>query len=102
MRATAVSTSQAALASTRIAPPGPSASRTASTRARSSAAVCPGSATFTFAVRQPDAATIACARSASTAGTVTLTGTESRTGSGQPSTAPSTAAAHQRRLSATS
>ena len=63
MRATAVSTSQAALASTRIAPAGPRASRTASTRARSSAADCPGSATFTFAVRQPDAETIACARS---------------------------------------
>ena len=37
-----------------------------------------------------------------TAGTVTLTGTDVRTGSGQPSTALSTAAAHQRRLSATS
>ena len=41
MRAAAVSTSQAALASTRIAPDGPSASRTASTRARSSAARLP-------------------------------------------------------------
>ena len=70
MRATAVSTSQAPLASTRIAPSGPSASRTASTRARSSAGVCPGSATLTFAVRHPDAVTIACARSGPTAGTV--------------------------------
>ena len=102
MRAAAVSTSQAALASTRIAPERPRASRTASTRARSSAADCPGSATFTLAVEQPDAVTIACARSGSTAGTVTLTGTESRTGAGHPSTAPSSAAAHQRRLSATS
>jgi hypothetical protein len=102
MRATAVSTSQAALASTRIAPAGPSASRTASTRARSSAGVWPGSATFTLAVRQPDARTIACARPASTAGTVTFTGTESRTAAGQPSTAASYAAAHHRRLSATS
>ena len=101
MRATAVSTSHAALASTRIAPDGPSASRTASTRARSRTCDWPGSATFTFAVRQPDAVTIACARSASTAGTVTLTGTESRSGAGQPSTAASSAAAHQRRLSAT-
>jgi hypothetical protein len=55
-----------------------------------------------LAVRHPDAATIACARSASTAGTVTFTGTDGRTGGGQPSTAASTAAAHQRRLSATS
>jgi hypothetical protein len=55
---------------------------------------------LTFAVRQPDARTIACARSASTAGTVTFTGTADRTGAGQPSTAASTAEAHQRRLSA--
>ena len=39
---------------------------------------------------------------ASTAGTVTLTGTDERTGAGHPSVAASTAAAHHRRLSATS
>ena len=50
---TAVSTSQPPLASTRTWPSGPSASRTASTRARSSASVWPGSATLTLAVRQP-------------------------------------------------
>ena len=56
---------------------------------------------FVNVVEAPDAATIACARSGPTAGTVTLTGTEDRTGGGQPATAASHAAAHQRRLSAT-
>jgi hypothetical protein len=55
-----------------------------------------------LAVPQPEAITIACARSASTAGTVTFTGTAARTGGGQPSSAASRAAAHQRRLSAAS
>jgi hypothetical protein len=85
-----------------MAPSGPRASRTASTRASSSAADWPGSATLTFAVRQPEADTIACARSGPTAGTVTFTGTLVRSGAGQPRTAASCAAAHQRRLSATS
>ena len=40
-------------------------------------------------------ATIACARAGSTAGTVTLTGTRSRTGAGQPTVACSTAVASQ-------
>ena len=62
----------------------------------------PGSATLTFAVRQPEAVTIACACSGPTAGTVTLTGTALRTGGGQPSTAASSAAAHQRRHSVVS
>src|SRR5690606_42158855 len=54
------------------------------------------SATFTLAVRQPPAATIREACSGPTAGTVTLTGIRSRTGSGQPSRAASSQAAHQR------
>ena len=89
--ATASSTDQAPLASIRIRPSGPSASRTASSRAWSSASVCPGSATFTLAVRQPPRATIACAASGPTAGTVTLTGTASRTGAGQSPAAASSA-----------
>ncbi len=44
---------RAPLASMRIRPSGPSASRTASSRAWSSARVWPGSATLTLAVRQP-------------------------------------------------
>ena len=83
------------LASTRTRPAGPSASRTASTRATSCATVCPGSATLTFAVRQPDRATCSWARSGSIAGTVTLTGISCRTGSGHPCSAASRAAASQ-------
>ncbi len=90
---TAVSTSQTALASTRTAPPGPRASRTASTRARSSGRESGWSATFTLAVRHPESATIPWARSGPTAGTVQLTGTASRTGSGQPTVHCSTAVA---------
>jgi hypothetical protein len=89
-------TSQAPFASTRIAPPLPSASRTASTRATSSARDWPRSATLTLAVRHPDAVTSACAAAGPTAGTVTLTGTWSRTGAGQPSAAASSAHASQR------
>ena len=89
-------TLQAPLASTRSLPPGPSASRTAATRSRSAAAGWPGSATLTFAVRQPDAATISRACPGSTAGTVTFTPTASRTGAGQPVTAASMAQASQR------
>ena len=51
--ATASSTDQAPLASIRTSPSGPSASRTASSRASSSRGSWPGSATLTFAVRQP-------------------------------------------------
>jgi len=58
MLMTAVSTSQRPLASTRTLPAGPRAARTASTRARSSDSDSGWSATLTFAVRQPEAATI--------------------------------------------
>ena len=91
--AVACPTSQPPLASTRIRPDGPSASRTASTRAMSSASACPASATLTFAVRQPAAATISAARCGPTAGTVTLTPIRSRTGAGQPADAASSAQA---------
>ena len=77
-------------------PAGPSASLTASTRATSSARDWPRSATLTLAVRHPDAATSACACAGPTAGTVTFTGTWSRTGGGQPTVAASTAQASQR------
>jgi hypothetical protein len=87
------------LASTRILPSGPSASRTASTRSMSSASAWPRSATLTFAVRQPDPATIFMASSGPTAGTVTFTGIRSLAGPGQPSVADSMALASQRALS---
>ena len=102
MARTASSTSQAPLASTRTSPSGPSASRTASRRATSSARTWPRSATLTFAVRHPPATTIAWARSGSVAGTVTLTGTCVRSGSGQPSSAASRAQASQGREVASS
>ena len=93
IRTTASSTDHRPLTSIRIRPSGPSASRTASSRACSSARLWPGSPTLTFAVRQPLLArTIAAARSASTAGTVTLTGTLVRSGAGQPTSAASRAA----------
>ena len=92
----ASSTVQPPLASTRIRPAGPSASRTASTRSRSAAAGWPGSATLTLAVRQPDPATMAWACSGPTAGTVTLTGTLARAGAGHPVVAASIAQASQR------
>ena len=91
MAATASSTDHAPLASTRIRPDGPSASRTASSRAWSSARVWPGSATLTLAVVHPPESTISRACSGPTAGTVTLTGTTSRTGSGQSPAAASSA-----------
>src|SRR6266536_1985739 len=56
----------------------------------------PGSATFTFAVRQPDATAIWCARCGPTAGTVTFTGMSPRTAAGQPAVAASSAQASQR------
>ncbi len=90
----ASATDQAPLASTRMAPAGPSASRTAATRATSAAstsAKTPRSATLTLAVRQPDAATSRCAVAGSTTGTVVLTGTRSRRGAGQPIPAASSA-----------
>ena len=92
-------TSQRPFASIRTLPSGPRASRTASTRAMSSASDWPRSATLTLAVRQPDDAAISCARPAGTAGTVTLTGTWARTGAGQPAVAASSALASQRALS---
>ena len=88
---TASSTDHAPFASTRTRPDGPRASRTASTRAWSSASDWPGSATFTLAVAQPPSRTILCACSGPTAGTVTLTGTTSRTGAGQSPAAASSA-----------
>ena len=90
----ASSRSHPALTSRRILPAGPRASRTASTRAASSP-----SPTFTFAVVQPDPVTIAWARSAEVAGTVTLTGIEDRTGRGHIPVAASVAAARQWRVS---
>ena len=71
---TACSTLQPPLASTRTT--GITA-RTASTRAMSSARVCPGSATFTLAVAAPGKrASTSGTRSAGTAGTVALIGME--------------------------
>ena len=75
------------------APAGPSASRTAATRARSSASAWPGSATLTFAVAQPSNAGTAPRPPPRrpTAGTVALTGTVRRArGAGQPVHAAST------------
>jgi hypothetical protein len=89
----ASSTDQAPFASTRTRPDGPTASRTASTRNRSSASTCPRSATFTLAVEHPDRRTMSAACSGPTAGTVQLTGIRSRTGSGHGRSAESTAAA---------
>jgi hypothetical protein len=91
MRRAAVATSQHPLASARILPSGPSASRTASRRAVSSRAPI-----LTLAVEHWEAATSACALCGDTAGTVTFTGTRVRTGAGHPSVAASRAAASQR------
>src|SRR5437763_163702 len=66
----------------------------------SCASSCPRCATLTLAVRQPAAFTRSRARSGSTAGTVTFTGTASRAGPGQPTVAASTAHASQRAHSA--
>lgn len=92
MAGIASATVQAPLASIRIAPVGPSARRTAATRSRSAASSIPGSATLTLAVRHPDAATRSAARAGSMTGTMMLTGTRSRRGSGQPTVADSIAA----------
>ncbi len=91
MAPTAASTSQAALASTLIAPAGPRPSRTAASRSASSARDDRGSATLTFAVRPPEARTSRCASAGGTTGTVQLTGTRSRSGPGHPEVAASTA-----------
>ena len=85
----AVSTSHAPLASTRMAPCGPMAARTAATRSTS-----PGSPTFTFTVVWPAAR--AAASSGSTAGTMALTGIVSRTAAGHVPQAASSAAARAR------
>lgn len=72
----ASSTLQPPLASTRTVG---TSSRTALTRSTSSASVCPGSATFTLAVRAPgNRAKISGTRAAGVAGTVALIGTRSR------------------------
>jgi hypothetical protein len=55
---------------------------------------------LTFAVRHPELATIACARSGPTAGTVAFTGTRSRTGSGHPPALCSSAVASHQAASA--
>src|SRR5207253_2621074 len=90
--------SQAALASRRIRPDGPSAARTAATRSTSSASGPPP--TFTFTVVTPAATASAAspaAVSAATAGTRALTGTSARTGAGQATnTASLTASSHRR------
>src|SRR5690606_24078781 len=90
---TAVSTSHAAFASMRTLPAGPRASRTAATRSTSAARSCPGSATLTFAVAQPDAAAIRYAAGPSTAGMVVLTRMLARLAGGYGSVAASRAAA---------
>ena len=65
----------------------------------SSASAWPRSATLTFAVRQPDLATIWAASPGPTAGTVTFTGIRSLTGAGQARVADSMALASHRALS---
>ncbi len=94
---------QPPFASTRIRPASPRTDRTAATRATSSSSDWPCSATLTFAVEQPGKrrSTVATA-SAATAGTVALTGTEVRSGAGQPVQAASTAPASQRAASSSS
>ncbi len=67
------SSDQAPLASTRIRPSAPRASRTAATRDRSSVSDWPASATLTLAVRQPAARARAYACSGPTAGMVLFT-----------------------------
>ncbi len=62
----------------------------------SSASDWPGSATLTFAVRQPDPATILMASSGPIAGTVTFTAIRSLTGAGHPPAADSSALASHR------
>src|SRR6476646_7817125 len=98
--ASASSTDQAALASTRSFPLRPKASRTAATRSTSSASTWPASATLTFAVVQPGKrASTASTSAAGTAGTVAFTGTRSRTGGGGGVVQASSAAASQREAS---
>ncbi|MDI2020828.1 hypothetical protein PJL18_01339 [Paenarthrobacter nicotinovorans] len=99
---TAWSTSQPPLASTRMAASG-RASRTATTRARSSASCCPFSATLILtASTRPNRASTSGTRSAETAGTVAFTGIASRNASGNPSQPASKAAANQREDSSSS
>ena len=88
MAATAASTSQAPLASTRMATEEPTAARTAATRSMS-----PASPTFTFTVEHPPASASAAASSGPTAGTRLLTATVRRTAAGHPIVAASFAAA---------
>ena len=90
--ATAWAGVHAPLASTLIRPVGPRAARTAATRSASAASVTRGSATLTFAVRQPDASTSSAARAGDTTGTVVFTSTRSRSRSGHRLVAESTAA----------
>ena len=97
----ASSTDHAPLASTRTLAVGPIASRTAATRARSCSSDWPASATLTLAVVHPgNRASTSATWSGRTAGTVALTGTEPRSGSGQPSQADSTAETSHRDASA--
>ena len=90
----ASSTFHPAFASIRMRPSGPSADRTARTRATSSASDCPRSATLTFAVRHPsNLARTSGTCAGSTAGTVAFTGMRSRRGCGCGCHAKSSAAA---------
>ena len=92
---TACSSDQAALASTRIRPAGPSASRTAATRSTSSRRDWPGSPTLTLAAQQPEASTRAYATAGITAGTIALTGTHGWIGAGHSPQPASSAARSQ-------
>jgi len=93
----ASATVQPPLASTRTCAAGPIASRTAATRSTSSWSRWPRSATLTLAVVHPSYRWRTSATSpAGTAGTVALTGTDVRTGSGHPTHPASSAAASQR------
>src|SRR5947208_15720069 len=88
MAASASSSDQAPLASSRIRPAGPRASRTAATRSRS--ARSGQSPTLTLTVVTPVEAASPARRAATsgpTAGTSPLTGTVERTGTGQRSLA---------------
>ena len=97
MALTAWSVSQAALASTRTFPCGPSALATAATRSQSPRRLEPGSATFTFAVvHPPDSFTSCAATSGAVTGIVTFTGTCSRLAAGNAVVAAASPARNHR------
>ena len=80
----------------RIRPDGPSAARTAATRATSAARSIPGSATLILTVRHPDSAASSAALSGPTTGMIALTGTRSRRGAGHGFVADSIAGTQPR------